>query len=224
MIYDITRHATFETLPDFLSDAKALASPNLIALLVGNKADLSTPSNSPPLTPIASATAPLSTLSKQQYSQTAPSTPASYSTLSSSINERTGFDNQQHPDEGREVSADEASRWASMAGISVALETSALTGEGVDDVFERLARMILTKIELGEIDVDDSQNGIQYGDNGDWLGGNAGRSAGASTSGATRRRGGKSNSGRGGNWTGGLRDWEDVFRLDAANRKKGGCC
>ncbi len=35
-------------------------------------------------------------------------------------------------------------------------------------MFGRLARMILTKIELGEIDPDDPMSGIQYGDGGAW--------------------------------------------------------
>ena len=55
--------------------------------------------------------------------------------------------------EGREVSSEEASRWASSLGIPVAVEVSALTGEGVDELFQRLARIILTKIELGEIEI-----------------------------------------------------------------------
>jgi hypothetical protein len=44
------------------------------------------------------------------------------------------------------------------------MEVSALSGEGVEEVFDKLARIILTKIELGEIDPDDPMSGIQYGD------------------------------------------------------------
>ena len=71
--------------------------------------------------------------------------------------------------EGREVSAEEASKWASNNSVAVSVEVSALSGENVDEVFGRLARMILTKIELGEIDPDDPMSGIQYGDVG-WIG------------------------------------------------------
>lgn len=56
--------------------------------------------------------------------------------------------------------------WASENNIPLAIEASALSGENVDEVFERLAKMILTKIELGEIDPDDPHSGIQYGDTG----------------------------------------------------------
>jgi hypothetical protein len=51
---------------------------------------------------------------------------------------------------------------------SVYVEVSALSGDNVDEIFARLARMILTKIELGEVDPDDPQSGIQYGDSGTW--------------------------------------------------------
>ncbi|KAF8417214.1 P-loop containing nucleoside triphosphate hydrolase protein [Tirmania nivea] len=60
--------------------------------------------------------------------------------------------------------AEESHRFASAAGIPMALEASAMTGENVDEAFARLARMIVTKIELGEVDPDDPNSGIQYGD------------------------------------------------------------
>src|SRR6201996_4700987 len=40
LVYDITSHNTFSGLQPFLNDARALASPNLSVLLVGNKLDL----------------------------------------------------------------------------------------------------------------------------------------------------------------------------------------
>ena len=55
LVYDITSHNTFTNLQPFLNDARALASPNLSALLVGNKLDLSADSlvdtTLPPPTP-----------------------------------------------------------------------------------------------------------------------------------------------------------------------------
>lgn len=129
--------------------------------------------------------------------------------------------------DGREVTAEEASRWASNSSIPVSVEVSALSGENVDEVFHRLARMILTKIELGDIDPDDPNSGIQYGDGGNW---NGGASDGASTkSGATVEEGGarrrkRPKSKAGPSWgLGGMRDWEEVFTL--SNRRRGrGCC
>ncbi|KAH8150864.1 uncharacterized protein LAJ45_05045 [Morchella importuna] len=168
LVYDITNHTTFASLPTFLTDARALASPNLALLLVGNKNDLSAP---PEL-----------------------------------------VDVDQAPPE-RAVSAGEAARWADLNGVPVAMETSALTGGGVDEVFERLAGIIVTRIELGEVDPDDPMSGIQYGDGGGWV------DAGG------RRRGGSAGGGSGGSMKGrsALAEWGDVFR-DGTGRKKRGCC
>jgi hypothetical protein len=131
--------------------------------------------------------------------------------------------------EGREVLPEEVSRWASAMNIPVCVETSAYTGENVDEVFNRLARMILTKIELGEVDPDDPQSGIQYGDSSAWgTGGSDGGSIKSGmtvedgTSGGRRRRSGGARGGTNG-WMGGMREWEGVFRLDS-RRQKGGCC
>jgi hypothetical protein len=131
--------------------------------------------------------------------------------------------------DGREVSAEEAAKWASSANIPVSVEASALSGENVDEVFNRLARMILTKIELGEIDPDDPMSGIQYGDSGNW---NAGASDVASIKsgmtaeeGGARRRHRPKSKGAGQNWgLGGMREWEEVFTLSGSRRRRGGCC
>ncbi len=110
--------------------------------------------------------------------------------------------------DGRDVSAVEASNWASSSNIPVSVEVSALSGENVEEVFNRLARMILTKIELGEIDPDDPMSGIQYGT-------------------GTRRRKPRSRvgwGGFGGGTLGGMREWEEVFQLSGSNRRRGGGC
>lgn len=127
------------------------------------------------------------------------------------------------------VSLDEASAWAARNNISVATEVSALTGDGVDELFSRLARIILTRIELGEIDPDDPQSGIQYGDvdiDGGWARSEAGsvRSS-VNVSGADsslRWRGGRRRGG-GGGWSSSMREWEDVF-WPSTGRRRSGCC
>lgn len=169
LVYDITSHASFASLPTFLTDARALASPNLTLLLVGNKSDLSTP---PP--PPGSAAGSLVDLID------------------------TDLDAAPIPAE-RAVSATEAARWADHQDIPVAMETSALSGEGVDEIFSRLAGIIVTRIELGEVDPDDPMSGIQYGDGGGWV---------------DARRKSKVRTGLG--------EWGDVFR--EPGRKKKGCC
>ena len=161
LVYDLASHASFNALPTFLNDARALASPNLTLLLAGNKLDLT--AESPPTS---------------FPSDRGPPTPKSASSresirLSSSHSSSTnyGFGSRQTAtvaSEGREVTPEEASRWASKSAIPVSVEVSAYTGEGVEEIFARLAGMILTKIELGEIDPDDPMSGIQYGDSGGW--------------------------------------------------------
>lgn len=133
--------------------------------------------------------------------------------------------------EGREVTAEEASRWASTLNVPVALEVSALSGVNVDDVFVRLARIILTKIELGEVDPDDPQSGIQYGDSHAWTGvaSDGGSIKSGMTLEDTSSRGRRRQKGRGrrntGGWMGTVREWEDVFRLESGGRRRrGGCC
>jgi Ras-related protein Rab-4B len=44
------------------------------------------------------------------------------------------------------------------------LETSARTGENVEEVFLKCARTILSKIETGHLDPEKMGSGIQYGD------------------------------------------------------------
>ncbi|GAB1309977.1 GTP-binding protein ypt4 [Madurella fahalii] len=224
LIYDITSRTSFNGLQPFLNDARALASPNLSLVVVGNKLDLAgdplvDTSLLPPPTPssIGSSSVPsyASTPVPSSYSSTSTIHPGLGSQLKATV----------APD-GREVSAVEASRWASGVNIPVAMEVSAFSGEGVDEVFGRLARMILTKIELGEIDPDDPMSGIQYGDAGAMW--NAGASDGGSIKstitadevglGGRRRRRPK-RAGQGG----GLREWEEVFSLTNRRRNRG-CC
>ncbi|TGO17207.1 hypothetical protein BPAE_0438g00020 [Botrytis paeoniae] len=222
LCYDITNHNSFTGLPTFLNDARALASPNLTLLLVGNKTDLAD-SNADLIDTSVPPATPSSINSKNS------SFPFSTGGSVNSTSGYAGIGSQLKasiaPD-GRDVSAEEASRWASSANIPVSVEVSALSGDNVEEVFNRLARMILTKIELGEIDPDDPMSGIQYGDGGRW---DTNASDGASVkSGMTiedgitrRRRKGK----RGQNWgLGGMREWEEVFTLTGQRRRRGGCC
>ena len=209
LVYDLSSMASFNALPTFLNDARALASPNLTLLLAGNKLDLFSGSfpNSPNLD------RPPST-SKESDSET-----ERLNSRRSSIG--YGLSSQLTATiagEGREISPAEASRWASRASIPVSVEVSAYTGEGVEDVFARLAAMILTKIELGEIDPSDPLSGIQYGDNG----GLEDREA-VKSQGKSRRKGHEiATSGQRGS---GMREWEAVFRLDrVGRRRRDGCC
>jgi small GTP-binding protein len=216
LVYDITSHSTFAGLGTFLNDARALASPELTCLLVGNKADLANASTSlldgPPTTP-SSVSSRASAFPFGGTGSVNSNTMGLGSRLKATV----------APD-GREVGSEEASRWASSNHIPVAVEVSALSGENVEEIFERLARMILTKIELGEIDPDDPQSGIQYGDSSGWGMDDGGsvRSGMTIDDGRGRKRPPRSRGGGGGNW--GMREWEEVFHLSGSRRRRGGCC
>lgn len=127
LVYDTTSRDSFNALANWLNDAKTLASPNIVILLVGNKKDL---------------------------------------------------------EEEREVTFLEASTFAQENGEFdeifddvilmfikhfhflelIFLETSAKTGENVEEAFLKCSKTILAKIETGELDPERIGSGIQYGD------------------------------------------------------------
>ena len=234
LVYDLASHESFNALPTFLNDARALASPNLTLILAGNKSDLSAGVPANGSVPDLLSQTPSSISSRHStFPNDSGGKGAGGGARVSSSRSSIGFGlgSQQtvtRAADGREVTQEEASRWASKCAIPVSVEVSAYTGDGVEELFARLARMILTKIEVGEIDPDDPMSGIQYGDRGGWGGDGDG---GSMKSGATtieegglgrRRRKGK---GKSGPWAAGMREWEAVFRLDVAGRRRrGGCC
>ncbi|KAL2824741.1 P-loop containing nucleoside triphosphate hydrolase protein [Aspergillus cavernicola] len=228
LIYDVASQASFSSLPTFLMDARALASPNLTVLLAGNKADLTHESFTSGDYYSGDGMRPPSSTSSRQSSFPYDSGGGSFRSTS---HMGTGTRmTATHASQGREVSIEEASQWAAKSNIPAVVEVSALTGDGVEEVFQRLARIILTKIELGEIDPDDPQSGIQYGDGGMYGHGTSDASSVRSQMTLddsavqlhrrnTRRKGG------GNNWRAGMREWEDVFRLSGSHQRKGsGCC
>ncbi|SPO02527.1 related to GTP-binding protein rab4b [Cephalotrichum gorgonifer] len=243
LVYDLTSHASFRSLAPFLNDARALASPKLSVLLVGNKLDLAT-DQSLIDTSIPPSSVDSSASGAGHHALRAVGSSASLSTVTTtdssgtirghggSVSAGAALRASVAP-EGREVSSAETSTWASTAGVPVVMEASAFTGEGVDEIFGRLARMILTKIELGEVDPDDPMSGIQYGDGYGASMGSDGGSIKSSMTGANvddgglrrRRTGGGRYGGRqrGGNW-GGLREWEEVFSLSGGRRRGNNCC
>lgn len=209
-------------------DARALASPNLSVILAGNKADLTSDAQSdfedysrPPPTPTPSS------ISSRQSSIPWDANGSIRSTSMMGTGTRL---TATRASEGREVSSEETSRWAAKSNIPVAVEISALTGEGVEEVFNRLARIILTKIELGEIDPDDPQSGIQYGDGGLYGGSDASSIRSRATlddnSVPLQRRNPRRKGKAPGtpSWKSGMREWEDVFRLGSGSRPNQGCC
>lgn len=108
LVYDISSRETYNALANWLTDARTLASQDIVIVLVGNKKDL---------------------------------------------------------EADREVTFLEASRFAQENELMF-LETSARTGENVEETFLKCARTILSKIESGQLDPEKMGSGIQYGDTG----------------------------------------------------------
>lgn len=106
LVYDTTSRDSFNALANWLNDARTLASPNIVILLVGNKKDM---------------------------------------------------------EECREVTMLEASNFAQENDL-IFLETSAKTGDNVEEAFLKCSKTILAKIESGELDPERIGSGIQYGD------------------------------------------------------------
>lgn len=202
LVYDVASIASFNALPTFLMDAKALASPYLAVVLAGNKVDLADS------LPNQESNTTASSVSSRQSSFPLDSGGSARSVLPGSRWTAT------QPREGREVQPDIAARWASKSGIPVVTEVSALSGENVDELFNKLARTILTKIELGEIDPDDPQSGIQYGDAGAWDGSSI--RSGLTADDNTMRRRKKGNNAL----LNGLSEFGDVFHKPGGR----GCC
>ncbi|KAI4147265.1 MAG: hypothetical protein L6R39_003178 [Caloplaca ligustica] len=224
LVYDLSSRDSFRGLPTFLNDARALASPNLIVLLAGNKSDLTSdmPEGRVAADPIPFTPSSFSSGQSGIGGDPSGGTRRRRGSSSHSSAPLSGGTHQTvtlSTDQGRQVSQEEAARWASRSSIPVSKEVSAYTGEGVEELFEQLARIILTKIELGEIDPDDPLSGIQYGDSGDWA--DDGSVKTVTTEGGTRRGRGR---GRGNPWRSGMREWEAVFRLNGVGNRRGGCC
>lgn len=243
LVYDVSDYKSFAGLPTFLSDARALASPNLAVVCVGNKCDLAEASEGggQPETDGEDGHDGWQEHSSTRGGSAGQITSSSSrrGTSSTSSNANLGLDGRQSATiapQGREVSPTTASRWASQNTVPAVLEASAVNGDGVDEVFTKLASIILTKIELGEINPDDPQSGIQYGDAG-WRNFDPdAQSLGSSGTGSTadgneiemrRRKGntkGGGGGGAGGAWSG-IRESEEVFRLDGrTGKRRGRCC
>ncbi|KAL9022185.1 MAG: hypothetical protein Q9185_000585 [Variospora sp. 1 TL-2023] len=173
LVYDICCRESFVGLPTFLNDARALASPDLIVLLVGNKLDMmsDTPESSSAadlLPPMPSSFSSRHSMIRGDFGGAGGTRRRNGSSSHSSAPYSVGAHQTATlaTDEGRQVGQEEATQWASKSSIPVSKEVSAFTGDGVEGLFAQLAQIILTKIELGEIDPDDPLSGIQYVING----------------------------------------------------------
>ena len=222
LVYDVASVESFNALPTFLSDARALASPHLTVIVAGNKIDIEDASNREIQIPRSSGTGAASTASSISQQSSFPYDAGSSVRSNAPLNVASKW-SATVSDEGREVTAEMVSRWAARSKLPVTMEVSALSGDNVEALFTRLASMILTRIELGEIDPDDPQSGIQYGDGGGaWNSDMASVKSGITLEGESVRRRRKSTRNA---WTRSAREWGEVFSLGGtASRGSRGCC
>ncbi|GAB5582018.1 ras-related protein Rab-4B [Prionailurus iriomotensis] len=142
LVYDITSRETYNSLAAWLTDARTLASPNIVVILCGNKKDLDPERE-------------VTFLEASRFAQ----------------------ENEYVMDGSRDLVHGEPTALPgcgsgllrNMAAKKVLaklmfLETSALTGENVEEAFLKCARTILNKIDSGELDPERMGSGIQYGD------------------------------------------------------------
>ncbi|KAI1105024.1 GTP-binding protein rab2 [Jackrogersella minutella] len=112
LVFDITRKVTFDHVTDWLNDLRAIADPDIVVILVGNKLDEAQP---------ADADLP----------------------------------------SNREVTRQEAEDWARRSGVLQYVETSAKSGENVEDAFMRVADRIFDNINAGKYDLNDRRSGVK---------------------------------------------------------------
>ncbi|KAK2592739.1 hypothetical protein QQS21_009543 [Conoideocrella luteorostrata] len=108
LVFDLSRRQTFQHVMDWLNDLRQIAEPDIVVVLVGNKADLA----------------------KQEENK-------------------------------REVTREEAEEWARRNGVLEYVETSAKSGENVENAFMRVAERIFQNIQAGKYDLNDRRSGVK---------------------------------------------------------------
>lgn len=173
LVYDITSRASFAALSDFLADVRALTSPSVSIVVLGNKADL------------LETTDPTALVPESEVADFC----MDHSSGTGSINGSGGGGgggSTNNSNGGPSSYSKNSTSSSTFLGSDISfLTTSALTGENIDESFRLLAGMILTKIEMGVIDPENMDSGVQYGDVPRW------------DRNSTRRGGGGSGSGNG---------------------------
>jgi len=134
LVFDLTRKSTFQHVTDWLNDLRQIAEPDIVVVLVGNKADLASP-NAPPAADDDESTGPNS---------------------GGAGGGGSGGNNNK-----REVTRQEAEEWARRNGILEYVETSAKSGENVEMAFMRVAERIYQNIQAGKYDLNDRRSGVK---------------------------------------------------------------
>lgn len=117
LVFDLSRKQTFQHVTDWLNDLRQIAEPDIVVVLVGNKADLTQTGD--------------------------------------------GDSGENKGENKREVTRDEAEEWARKNGVLEYVETSAKSGENVENAFMRVAERIYQNIQAGKYDLNDRRSGVK---------------------------------------------------------------
>jgi GTPase SAR1 family protein len=134
LVFDLTRKSTFQHATDWLNDLRQIAEPDIVVVLVGNKADLASPN------------APEDETEQQKHGAGGA--------------ERGGGGGGGGGNK-REVTRQEAEEWARRNGVLEYVETSAKSGENVEMAFMRVAERIFQNIQAGRYDLNDRRSGVK---------------------------------------------------------------
>ncbi|KAK4038944.1 P-loop containing nucleoside triphosphate hydrolase protein [Parachaetomium inaequale] len=170
LVFDLTRKSTFQHVTDWLNDLRQIAEPDIVVVLVGNKADLASPD------------APEE---DDDDTHTHTHTPGT--------GPYEAGDGKTKGGNKREVTRAEAEAWAARNGVLEYVETSAKSGANVEMAFMRVAERIFQNIQAGRYDLNDRRSGVK----GPSAGG-AGGAAAAAASKSVRLTGGDAGRGLGG--------------------------
>ncbi|KAH6848386.1 P-loop containing nucleoside triphosphate hydrolase protein [Chaetomium sp. MPI-CAGE-AT-0009] len=139
LVFDLTRRSTFQHVTDWLNDLRQIAEPDIVVVLVGNKADLASPDA--PDDDDSNDGAALNTSAADAHG--------------------TGTAAAGKGNNKREVTRQEAEEWARRNGVLEYVETSAKSGANVEMAFMRVAERIFQNIQAGKYDLNDRRSGVK---------------------------------------------------------------
>ncbi|KAG6122687.1 hypothetical protein E4U13_001506 [Claviceps humidiphila] len=137
LVFDLSRRQTFEHVTDWLNDLRQIAEPDIVVVLVGNKADLI----------------------KGDGLGHGDGNGAGEG--EGEVEAAENKDKDKDKDNKREVTRQEAEAWARKNGVMEYVETSAKSGENVENAFMRVAERIYQNIQAGKYDLNDRRSGVK---------------------------------------------------------------
>ncbi|KAI9750801.1 MAG: hypothetical protein M4579_006302 [Chaenotheca gracillima] len=155
LVFDITRRDTFTHVTDWLRDLRQIAEPDIVVVLVGNKADL---------TPAESADADEDDEGEDGAEVDGDGEPGGAEIPTADPPKKMNGHGATGTGAGgraRAVTRAEARRWCATNDVLTYVETSAKSGEGVERAFQEVSERIWQNIEAGRYDLNDRRSGVK---------------------------------------------------------------